>query len=103
MQSEILLQIQEFIGEDGASLVQTTLENAQINGSQGSLTASTVSIGLLFVGATGVFVQLQDALNTIWNVKAHASQGWLVFLRTRLLSFSMVVGIGFLLLVSLVM
>ena len=103
VQSEILVQIQEFIGQDGASLVKTTLENAKINGSQDSLTASIISIGLLFIGATGVFVQLQDALNTIWSVQSQPSQGWLAFLQTRLLSFSMVIGIGFLLLVSLVM
>ena len=52
--------------------------------------------------STGLFVELQDALNTIWGVEAKPKQGMIGFIRMRLLSFAMVVGIGFLLLVSLV-
>jgi len=57
----------------------------------------------LFVGATGVFVQLQDALNSIWGVRRKPGRGLRNFLKDRLLSFALVVGIGFLLLVSLIL
>jgi membrane protein len=54
------------------------------------------------VGATGVFTEMQDSINYIWSVKAKPKKGWLKFLTNRLLSFSLVVGMGFILLVSLI-
>ena len=56
----------------------------------------------LLVGATGVFVQLQDALNTIWDVRREPGRGLRHFIKDRVLSFAMILAIGFLLLVSLV-
>ena len=56
-----------------------------------------------FLGATGVFIEIQDSINTIWSIKAKPKRGWVRFITTRLISFSMVVGIGFLLMVSLVL
>lgn len=64
--------------------------------------ATIIGIALALFGAAGVFGQLQDALNTIWNVKAKPGAGIWGFLRTRFLSFGMVGGVCFLLLVSLV-
>jgi membrane protein len=58
---------------------------------------------MLLIGATGLFGQLQDALNTVWEVRPKAGGGIWLFVRTRLLSFSMVLGVAFLLLVSLVL
>ncbi len=66
-----------------------------------SLMTTIVGIVALFFGAAGVFGQLQDSLNTIWEVKSKPGGGILGFVRTRFLSFAMVLGIGFLLLVSL--
>ena len=66
-----------------------------------STIATIIGIALALFGATGVFGQLQDALNTIWGVKAKPAQGISGFLRARFLSFAMVAGICFLLLVSL--
>ncbi len=63
--------------------------------------ASAISIVVLLVGASGVFIQLQNALNTVWDVKVKPDAGIMNFIRKRLLSFSAVLGIGFLLLVSL--
>jgi membrane protein len=57
---------------------------------------------MLFIGATGVFIELQDALNIIWNVKRNAEAGFKNFIKDPMLSFALVTGIGFLLLVSLV-
>src|SRR5204862_1793232 len=66
-----------------------------------STLATIIGIALALFGASGVFGQLQDALNTIWGVKAKPGLGILGFLRTRFLSFAMVAGVCFLLLVSL--
>src|SRR5205823_8258308 len=66
-----------------------------------STIATIIGVALALFGASGVFGQLQDALNTIWGVKAKPSRGIWGFLRTRFLSFAMVAGICFLLLVSL--
>lgn len=65
-------------------------------------TATAIGIALALFGASGVFGQLQDALNTIWGVKAKPGHGLRDFIRARFLSFSMVAGVCFLLLVSLV-
>ena len=64
--------------------------------------ATIVGLVTILFGATGVFVQLQSALNRIWDVEPKPGDGVWGFVRTRLLSFGMVLGIGFLLLVSLV-
>jgi membrane protein len=65
--------------------------------------ATIVGLATLLFGASGVFAQLQDSMNTIWKARSPTTNGILDFLRVRLLSFSMVLGIGFLLLVSLVL
>ena len=62
-----------------------------------------VGLALMLVGATTVFAELQDALDTIWRVPARPQQGWLSWLRTRLLSFGLILGLSFLLLVSLLL
>src|SRR3954447_10210731 len=66
-----------------------------------STMATAIGIGLALFGASGVFGQLQDALNTIWGVKAKPGSAIMTYLRVRFLSFAMVAGICFLLLVSL--
>jgi membrane protein len=97
---EIVAQIQGLVGKDGAEVIETAIQNSRQAEARGI--ASLISIGLLLFGASGVFVQLQDALNQIWNVKPKPEKGAMNFIRKRLLSFSAVLGIGFLLLVSLV-
>jgi membrane protein len=66
-----------------------------------STLATAIGIGLALFGASGVFGQLQDALNTIWGVKAKPGEGIMSFLRARFVSFAMLGGVFFLLLVSL--
>jgi membrane protein len=63
--------------------------------------ATIISTGVLIFAATGVFSELQDSMNTIWGVEAKPRQGILGFIRNRLLSLGMVLGIAFLLLVSM--
>lgn len=97
---EIVGQIQGLVGREGATVIETAIKNA--NQPKISSIASLISVGVLLFGASGVFAQLQDALNTIWNVKVKPQRGVMNFIRKRILSFSAVLGIGFLLLVSLV-
>jgi membrane protein len=99
---ELVAQIQGLIGKDGAELIQTAIENAsQLDPSQGPI-PTLINISLLLSGATVIFGQLQTSLNKIWNVEPKPGNGIIDFLRQRLLSFSMVLIIAFLLLVSLV-
>jgi len=92
-------QLHGLLGE-GATVVQTAIKSAS-QPRQGTI-ASLISVGLLFFGATGVFTELQDSLNTIWEVQPKPGRAVKTIVRQRFLSFAMVLGIGFLLLVSLV-
>jgi membrane protein len=97
---EILAQIEDAVGSPVARAVEDVLRNSQSQG--GGVLATVVGLVVLVLGASGVFVQLQDALNSIWHVAPKPGRGWGVVLRERFLSFAMVFAIGFLLLVSLV-
>ncbi|KAM3090472.1 YihY/virulence factor BrkB family protein [Phormidesmis sp. 146-35] len=99
---ELIGQIQGLVGSEGAEAIQTMIANANKPGSGGTIATITGVVFLLF-GASGVFGQLQAALNTIWEVKPKPGQGIGSFLQSRFLSFAMVLVIGFLLLVSLVL
>jgi membrane protein len=97
---EIFGQLHELLGASGALAVQSLLESA----GKPAENLLTAVLGLLFlyIGATSVFAELQDALNRIWKVptKPQGSGLWRL-VRARLLSFGMILGIGFLLMVSL--
>jgi membrane protein len=99
-EGEIVEQINQLVGQQGAQAIETALRNA--NQPQLGSVASIISIVVLLIGASGVFAQLQEALNTVWNVKTKSDAGIWGFIRKRLLSFGVVLAIGFLLLVSLV-
>lgn len=100
---QVVQQINDLVGEQGAEAVQTMLASSKSVG--GSIVAIVVGVVVLVVGATGVFAQLQDALNTVWNVdpKKTSAGGLWGMLKSRLLSFALVCGLAFLLLVSLVL
>ncbi|MGB8168508.1 MAG: YihY/virulence factor BrkB family protein [Chthoniobacteraceae bacterium] len=91
-------QLQSLLGTGPAKAVQTMVQSTSEPAK--SLTATIVGVVTLLIGASGVFAQLKDALNTIWGVKPKSGLGWRLFLRERLLSFGMVLVIGFLLLTS---
>jgi membrane protein len=97
---EIIEQIETTVGQPGAQALQDVLLQTQESGT--CTLATVVGLALMLFGASGVFVQLQDALNTIWKVAPKPGRALLEIVRDRLLSFSVVLGIGFLLLVSLV-
>lgn len=94
-------QISDMIGKQGAEAVTDILKGANKNQSGGVL-ATVLGTATLILGAGGLFGQLQDALNTIWGVQPKPGQGFLAMIKNRFLSFSMVLGTGFFLLVSLV-
>ena len=98
-QEEIKSQLTGLMGTSGAEIIENMMASAS---KPGKGLAMVVGIIALLFGASGVFAQLQQSLNVIWKVKAEASNGILQFMRHRFLSFAMVLGIGFLLLVSLV-
>ncbi len=98
---EIIMQIQGLVGYDGAEVIQTALKNAQYS-SQGFITLLTGFVALV-IGSTVVFVELQDSLNMIWKVRPKPGRNMFKgLLKDRVQSFAMVIGTGFLLLVSLV-
>lgn len=100
IRQQLLAQIEGLMGAQGADAVSTMIENTSTPG-QGIL-ATIIGVATLLLGATGVFGQLQEAMNTIWNVPPKKSSGILNMLKDRFLSFTMILGISFLLLVSLV-
>jgi membrane protein len=99
---EVVGQIEGLIGAEGAEMIQTMLARSQP--ADGGILSLVIGVAVLLVGATSVFAQLQDALNTVWDVDQEASPGgvWRM-IKDRLLSFGMVCGMAFLLLVSLVL
>jgi YihY family inner membrane protein len=100
-QGEIVNQLRGLLGTEGAIAVQGLLKSANVP--TGGLIATVLSIFTLALGATAVFAELQSALDRIWRVPAAAKKGGIWnLLRTRLLSFGFVLGLGFLLIVSLV-
>jgi membrane protein len=99
VQDQVQSQISSLAGNSTAEMVGGMLA-AQSKESHGIMTV--VGIVALLIGATGLFGQLQSSLNTIWEVRAKPGRGILGFLRARFLSFSMVLGIAFLLLISMV-
>lgn len=98
---EIAHQVQDMVGEENAATIQSMLANNRSE--RKSMLMTIVGILTLIVGASGVFGQLQEALDTVWGVKSEQVKGGIFgAIRDRLLSFSVVCGMAFLLLVSLV-
>jgi membrane protein len=97
---QISHQMSGVVGAQAGAAIEAMIANAR-EPSEG-LVGSVVGIAVLLVGASGVFGELQTALNQIWNVKARPGRGVMGFVRDRFFSFSMVTGVAFLLLVSLV-
>jgi membrane protein len=100
VRGQLAEQLEQYLGAPAAKSVESMIESAGKRG-QGPV-AAIVGFGLQLLGASGVFGQLKDALNTIWKVKAKAGNGVQGFIHDRVLSFGMVLVIGFLLLLSLV-
>ncbi|HMH33402.1 MAG TPA: YihY/virulence factor BrkB family protein [Puia sp.] len=99
VEGKIYGQLEHFVGHDTAFQLQQIIRNAAVIG-KGKLAAIIGGVALL-IGATGVFGEIQDSINMIWGLKPKPKKGWLKLLQNRILSFSVIIGLGFLLLVSL--
>lgn len=99
-QGQIVNEVRGFIGEESAKTLQTVIESARQP--ESGIIATIVGLITLLIGATGVFGELEDALNIVWNVKKKEGFNLLGLVKSRFLSFSLILGTGFLLLVSLV-
>ena len=99
-EGRIFNEINELVGNAAAAQVQEIIKNMELSGK----TTVSVIIGVitLIIGATTVFGEIQDSINMIWKVKAKPKKGWLKLLKDRLLSGSIIIGLGFLLVVSLI-
>jgi membrane protein len=100
--NQIAQQLAGLIGPSAAESINTMIESAGANKS-GGIIASVIGIATLLFAASGVFGELQDSLNTIWEVQPKPDQGIMATIKQRFFSFAMVLGVGFLLLVSLVL
>lgn len=98
-QGEVYAQLNEFLGKDTALQLQDLVKKAAI-GDKGNV-AFIIGIITLLIGATTVFGDIQDSINMIWGLKPKPKNDWLKILQNRVLSFSVIISLGFLLLVSL--
>ncbi len=101
VEGKVYATLQGFVGADTAAQLQQIIKNAAI-GNKGKIAAIVGGVTLL-IGATAVFAEIQDSINTIWGLKPKPKRGWLKMLQNRFLSFSVIISLGFILLVSLVM
>lgn len=100
VKGEIFGQINGLVGNDAALQIQETIKNVKLSSS--NTFATTLGIIILIIGASGVFAEIQDSINYIWGIKAKPKRGFIKFLYNRLMSFSMIGSVGFLLMVSLI-
>lgn len=101
IRGELVDQTRRLIGEDGATVLRTVSEN--VRSPRENLLSMSIGVLLILFGASTVFAQLQFILNRIWGVEAVPSNAVVGFLRARLVSLAIVLGLGFMLLVSLVL
>lgn len=102
IEEQVVSQAGGLMGQQGGEAIQTILQSAEEPGN-GELLPTLLGVALLVFGASGVFTQLQDAMNTIFGVKPDPKRGIMGLIKDRFLSFTMVLTIGFILLVSLVL
>jgi membrane protein len=99
VRGQLYWQISQTVGAQSAAIVESLLTGTQRDGGKGS--ASLFGAAVLLLGASGVFVELRDALNYIWDAPPNTGSGVLLFIRDRFFSFAMVLIVGFLLALSL--
>ncbi len=102
IEEQVVGQAGSLMGQQGAEGIRTILQSAEQPGN-GELLPTLFGLALLLFGASGVFTQLQDAMNTIFGVRPNPKRGIVGLIKDRFLSFTMVLAIGFILLVSLVL
>ena len=101
IQGKIFFQLNNIIGAQAALEIQHIIQNMALN--HDSFIATVIGIITLLIGATGTFGEIQDSINTIWGLKTKPEKGLIKMLLNRLISFSMIIILGFILLVSLLL
>ena len=101
IQGEVFAQLEGMLGPEAAQQTQEMVKNAYL--SDKSTMATVIGIVTLLLGATGVFNQLKDSLNVVWEMKPQPKNGIWAFIKNRILSFGIIIVIGFILLISLVL
>lgn len=100
IQGKVFSEIRGLIGDNAAGQVQTMIKNVELSGKTNL--AFIIGIAVLLIGATRVFIEIQDSINYIWRVKAKPKRGWVKMIKDRILSSSLIISLGFLLIVSFV-
>lgn len=101
IRGELYSEIKDLVGSDAAIQVQTAIQNIHL--SPDNLFASSIGVVVLLVGATGIFSEIQDSLNRIWGLKLTSRKVWWKLFMDRLISFSLILSLGFVLIVSLIL
>lgn len=100
VQGKIYGEINGLVGNSAALQIQEIIQN--IEKSQLGTSGALIGFAVLLVGATGVFTEMQDSINYIWSIRAKPKRGFVKLIINRLISFSLLIGLGFLLMVSLI-
>lgn len=100
IEGRVFNELSDSIGANAANQIQDIIQKISLSEKSGI--AIIIGIGTLIVGSTTVFIEIQDSINTIWGVKAKPEKGWKKMIFDRILSFSIIIGLGFLLIVSLI-
>ncbi|MFC0518488.1 YihY/virulence factor BrkB family protein [Mucilaginibacter angelicae] len=93
-------EIVHYVGKGPAAQIQDALKHLALSGKSGI--AVVIGVVTLLLGASSIFIEIQDSLNMIWRVKAKPKSGWIQLLKNRFVSFSLIISLGFLLLASLI-
>lgn len=99
IEGQLYLQFAGFVGSEAAAQIQEVVKNASLEG-KGTV-SFIIGLVVLLIGSTALFSEIQTSINSIWKLKARPKSGWLKLLKDRVLSFSIVISLGFLLIVSL--
>ena len=100
VRGEIFGQINGLVGNGAALQIQETIKNVTLSDS--NVFVTTFGVIILLIGASGVFAEIQDSINYIWGIEAKPNRGLVKYIYNRLMSFSMIGSVGFLLLVGLI-
>ncbi len=101
IEGQVYAQLNHLIGSVAAIQIQDTIKNIHLTGH--SFFASILSIIILLIGATSIFGEIQDSLNKIWGLRVKTKRIWWKLILTRLLSFSLILSIGFIVIITLLM
>ena len=99
LEGELFGELSMFLGADVAKTLQDVVHNAQIANT--STLSTIIGVGVILFSATTIFTSIQESLNTIWGIKPKPKKGWLKLIKNRLLSFSVIIALGFILLVTM--